>query len=151
MHLDASDMSQTNINSVIQISEGWPVIWGWINARMKFWFRFLQWQWHGGLWGENGFHALFMIKFIIMVIVLQFAWEYSSPRAPIAPPPPPCTPPPPRTTASGIILFRWLIWLRFHMLPVKKLEPTAWLGHFLKWPPVENEHSNILVIGARGL
>ena len=27
MLLDASDMSQTNINSVIQISEGWPVIW----------------------------------------------------------------------------------------------------------------------------
>ena len=42
---------------------------GWINARMKFWFRFLQWQWHGGPWGENGFHGLFIIKFIIMVIV----------------------------------------------------------------------------------
>ena len=80
MLLDASGMSQTNINSVIQISEGWSVIWGWINARMKFWFRFLRWLWHGGPWGENGFYGLFIIKFIVMVIVCTIR-----PWAPIAP------------------------------------------------------------------
>ena len=33
------------------------------------------------------------------------------------------------------------------MLPEQKLGLTALFGHFSKWPPVENENSNILVCG----